>query len=118
MLCYSHTNKTDKSSKNSGLKVNGGLMKVYFAILACLLSLTACSDQQISTTYLCDKHTVKLIAINQKNAELTFNNHTYLLNRERSASGNKYINEDVLFWGKGNNAMLIIAGKKYQCVTE
>ena len=93
-------------------------MKVYLAIVSGLLSLTACNDPQISTTYLCDKSTVNLNVINQSNAELTFNNHTYLLNRERSASGNKYINEDVLFWGKGNNAMLIIAGKKYQCVTE
>jgi len=93
-------------------------MKMHLVIVINLLSLTACSDQQIRTAYLCDKSTVNLNVINQSNAELTFNNHTYLLNRERSASGNKYINEDVLFWSKGKNAMLIVAGKKYQCITE
>jgi membrane-bound inhibitor of C-type lysozyme len=92
-------------------------MKVHLVIVASLLSLTACSDQQISTAYLCNKNTVILNVINNKNAELTFNNDIYLLNHEESASGNKYINENVLFWGKGNNAMLIVAGKKYQCTT-
>ena len=92
-------------------------MKVHMVIMASILSLTACSDQQISTPYLCNKNTAILNVINNKNAELIFNNDIYLLNQEKSASGNKYINEDVLFWGKGNNAMLIIAGKKYQCTT-
>ncbi|MEI8704993.1 MliC family protein [Pseudoalteromonas sp. B62] len=52
-----------------------------------------------------------LSIINDKYAELTFNNKTHLINHEKSASGNKYISENVLFWGKDNHAMLIISGK-------
>jgi membrane-bound inhibitor of C-type lysozyme len=93
----------------------GGKMKVYLALIAILLSLTACSDLKTSTAYQCDDESVKLNIINNSEAELIFNNKVHVLNHEKSASGNKYINEEVLFWGKGNEAMLIIAGKKRQC---
>lgn len=89
-------------------------MKVHLAIVAALLSLMACNEPQISTTYLCDKSTVNLNIINQNNAELTFNNHTYLLNRKKSALANKYINK---FYFEVKVTMQIIASKKYQCTT-
>lgn len=91
-------------------------VKINIAIIVSLLSLIACSEQQVNTTYLCGKKKLTLSIINDKYAELTFNNETHLINHEKSASGNKYISENVLFWGKDNHAMLIISGKKQQCI--
>ncbi|MCQ8891306.1 MliC family protein [Pseudoalteromonas carrageenovora] len=90
-------------------------MKVHIAIIAGLLSLTACSEQQNSATYNCGKQNAVLNIINGSQAKLVFNKKTHLLSHEESASGNKYINEKVLFWGKGKEAMLIIEGNKLQC---
>ncbi|WP_405602888.1 MULTISPECIES: MliC family protein [unclassified Pseudoalteromonas] len=90
-------------------------MKLHLAFIISLLSLIACSDKQLSTLYSCDANTLIIKPINDEKAKLTFNNQTYSLNYEKSASGNKYINGNILFWSKGDNAMLIIAGKKHQC---
>ena len=89
-------------------------MKLHLAFVISLLSLIACSDKQLSTLYSCDANTLVIKPINDEKAKLTFNHQTHSLNYEKSASGNKYINEDVLFWGKENNTILIVAGKKHQ----
>jgi membrane-bound inhibitor of C-type lysozyme len=46
---------------------------------------------------------------------LTFKDNEFLLNRQVSGSGVKYSADNVLFWSKGDEAMLILKGKKYQC---
>ncbi|GAA58813.1 hypothetical protein P20652_0670 [Pseudoalteromonas sp. BSi20652] len=91
-------------------------MKVHLAIIASLLNLAACGELPGTTTYNCEGINTKLNITNNSEAELIFNNKAYTLNHEKSASGNKYISEEVLFWGKENKAMLIIAGKKRQCI--
>jgi membrane-bound inhibitor of C-type lysozyme len=90
-------------------------MKATLVLMACLLSLIGCSEKTTSTHYVCNNKKAVLSTLKNQEAELTFNNKTYNLSHEESASGNKYINKKVLFWGKGAEAMLIILGKKYHC---
>jgi membrane-bound inhibitor of C-type lysozyme len=89
-------------------------MKHAIVIIA-LIALTACNKQPVTNNYVCDNATAKLDIISNKQAKLSFYDHDYILNHEVSASGSKYINQEVLFWSKGEQAMLIINGKKYQC---
>ena len=87
----------------------------YYAIAIGLLSISACNEQPVISHYLCNQAPAKLDIISNKHATLSFNNQDYLLNHEVSASGAKYINKEVLFWSRGNQAMLIINGEKYHC---
>ncbi len=89
-------------------------MKHAIVIIA-LIALTACNKQPVTNNYVCDNALAKLDIISNKQAKLSFYDHDYILNHEVSASGSKYINQEVLFWSKGEQAMLIINGKKYQC---
>ncbi len=84
-------------------------------VIIALIVLTACNKQPSINNYICDNAPAKLDIISNKQAKLSFYNHDYILNHEVSASGSKYINQEVLFWSKGEQAMLIINGKKYQC---
>ncbi|MCK8104471.1 MliC family protein [Pseudoalteromonas sp. 2CM36K] len=89
----------------------------HYAITITLIALVACNEQPITTNYMCDNTAAQLDIISNKQATLRFNKHDYLLTHEVSASGSKYINNKVLFWSKGEQAMLIINGKKYQCTS-
>jgi membrane-bound inhibitor of C-type lysozyme len=93
-------------------------MKSLLIIASYVLGLTACTDPQTKALYLCDQQVATLTTINEHSAILSINNKNYQLTHERHASGNKYISEDVLFWGKSNEAMLIVAGTKYRCVQQ
>ncbi|WP_407070242.1 MliC family protein [Pseudoalteromonas sp. SK18] len=84
-------------------------------VIIALIVLTACNKQPSINNYICDNAPAKLDIISNKQAKLSFYDHDYMLNHEVSASGSKYINQEVLFWSKGEQAMLIINGKKYQC---
>ena len=89
-------------------------MKHAIVIIA-LIALTACNKQPVTNNYVCDNAPAKLDIIRNEQAKQSFYDHDYILNHEVSASGSKYINQEVLFWSKGEQAMLIINGKKYQC---
>ena len=84
-------------------------------VIIALIVLTACNKQPSINNYICDNAPAKLDIISNKQAKLSFYDHDYMLNHEVSASGSKYINQEVLLWSKGEQAMLIINGKKYQC---
>ena len=47
--------------------------------------------------------------------ELTFSGNTYVLPRERAASGAMYSVESVSFWNKGDEALIEIGAKRYSC---
>jgi membrane-bound inhibitor of C-type lysozyme len=93
-------------------------MKALLIIALTVLGLSACNEPTINTRYLCNQKEATLSVINEQTAALTLNNNTYQLSREKSASGNKYINKNVLFWSKDNEAMLIIEGTKYHCLQQ
>ena len=86
-------------------------------VIIALIVLTACNKQPSINNYICNSAPAKLDIISNKQAKLSFYDHDYMLNHEVSASGSKYINQEVLFWSKGEQAMLIIKGKKYHCNT-
>ncbi|ASM52471.1 MULTISPECIES: MliC family protein [Pseudoalteromonas] len=93
-------------------------MKALLIIALTVLGLSACNEPTINTRYLCNQKEATLSVINEQTAALTLNNNTYQLSREKSASGNKYINKNVLFWSKDSEAMLIIEGTKYHCLQQ
>ncbi len=87
-------------------------------VIIALIVLIACNKQPSINNYICNSAPAKLDIISNKQAKLSFYDHDYMLNHEVSASGSKYINQEVLFWSKGEQAMLIIKGKKYHCNTD
>ena len=50
--------------------------------------------------------------------ELTLAEQSHVLLRERSASGARYVGDEVEFWNKGSEVMLRIGEQRYQCSTE
>ena len=86
----------------------------YPIIIITLLTLSACTEHTTTYRYSCNTIPAELV-VNEQQATLNFNNENYILNSEISASGAKYANKDALFWGKGEQAMMIINGEKYQC---
>lgn len=69
-------------------------MKHAIVIIA-LIALTACNKQPVTNNYVCDNVPAKLDIISNKQAKLSFYDHDYILNHEVSASGSKYINQEV-----------------------
>jgi len=92
-------------------------MKATIVLVVCLQCL-GCNKKITSTHYTCNNKKVILSTLSNQEAEITFNNKTYNLSHEESASGNKYINKEVLFWGQDTEAILIILGKKYHCTLQ
>ena len=81
-----------------------------------LVTLCACAEQSAPSNYLCDGTlSASIVENNDEEARLTFKDNEFLLNRQVSGSGVKYSADNVLFWSKGDEAMLILKGKKYQC---
>ncbi|TGV19105.1 hypothetical protein E5N72_03035 [Pseudoalteromonas sp. MEBiC 03607] len=81
-----------------------------------LVTLCACAEQATANNYLCDNGlTASIVDNNEDEATLSFVDNTYTLYREVSGSGIKYSDDHVLFWSKGDEAMLILKGKKYHC---
>ncbi|WP_372762610.1 MliC family protein [Pseudoalteromonas sp.] len=93
-------------------------MKLLLVITLATLSVAACNEPQTSTHYVCNQQIATVTTINAHSAWLTFNNKRYKLSHEQNASGDKYINDHVLFWGKANEATLIINGTRYRCQTQ
>ncbi len=48
--------------------------------------------------------------------ELESNSRSAVLRRERSASGERYVNDERVFWTKGGEALYIVNGVKSECV--
>lgn len=91
------------------------MYKTIFLITS-LLAVTACSEQAQSDVYSCDnQQSATITSEDDENAKLEYKQQQYQLVRQQSASGVKYTNNDVLFWTKGNEAMLIIDGNKHHC---
>jgi membrane-bound inhibitor of C-type lysozyme len=83
---------------------------------AILLVLAGCTEHTKSEVYMCEGLQIATITSHSDEiAELNYNHIEYQLVRKNSASGVKYSNENVLFWTKGNEAMLIINGHKQHC---
>ncbi len=93
-------------------------MKATIVLVVYLLCLIGCNDKTTTTHYVCNDNKAVLNILANEKAELTFKNKTYHLTHAKSASGNKYISNKVLFWGKGTEAMLIISGNKHLCSTK
>ncbi|MBQ4834113.1 MliC family protein [Pseudoalteromonas sp. MMG010] len=90
-------------------------MTKLLTLLLTLLALIGCEQSSIKQSYLCDG-TIKITTLIKNNTlSLIMHNKTYYLTRERSASGEKFTNKQILFWQKGNESMLIKAGNKYHC---
>ncbi len=98
---------------------NSRIPFMYKALLlttSLLITLSACTQQENIDTFTCDsKLNATITNQDEESATLDYNKHQYQLIRQRSASGVKYTNENVLFWTKGKEAMLIIDGNKYHC---
>lgn len=94
------------------------ILTMYKTLLIALsvLGLSACAEQSQSQTFACDADlTATLTSVDEQNAVLKYNQQEFQLTKQRGASGVKYGNDDVLFWSKGNEAMLIINGNKHTC---
>lgn len=84
-----------------------------------VISLSACSEQLDNQVFTCDNQQTAIIANNSdEKATLKYDHQQYQLVRQRSASGVKYSSDDVLFWTKEKEAMLIINGNKHHCKLE
>ena len=47
--------------------------------------------------------------------ELLLDNESMILTLERSASGAKYVKGDLVFWNKGDEALLLIGESRHSC---
>ncbi|TMP85539.1 hypothetical protein CWC05_18065 [Pseudoalteromonas ruthenica] len=97
-------------------------MKPSLIILLLVTLLSACSelsiepsDNSVGVSYRCDSGSVLKVEYNDSTATLTLDGDTYSLSGERSASGSKYTNGEMTFWGKGDEAMLMIGNETWQC---
>ena len=90
--------------------------------LIMLTALCGC-EQQLNTTdantasqqFRCNTGATFSFTRNGDSAEIVLDRDTYTLSGERAASGAKYSNESMAFWGKGDDAMLMINNETWQC---
>ena len=64
--------------------------------------------------YKCDNYKFST-NINSDEVTLYLPSRTVVLDKVRAASGAKYQNSDIMFWTKGDRALLEIKGKTYNC---
>ena len=98
--------------------------------LACLAIITACSSEvaapepldQAMTDYhefnCADVGLAKVRFVGPDTIELLVNDESMILPRERSASGAKYVKDDVVFWNKGDEALLSLGKSRHSCKRE
>ena len=98
--------------------------------LAWLAMIAACStevdapeplDQAMSDHHKFDCAAAGLVQIRfvgPETIELSLNDESMILSRERSASGAKYLNGDVVFWNKGSEALLWLGESRHSCNRE
>ncbi|NVK57515.1 MAG: META domain-containing protein [Alteromonadaceae bacterium] len=69
--------------------------------------------------FVCDAGQTLFVAfVGPETIRLTLNDEEETLRRERSASGAKYSNADMVFWNKGSEAMLQVKGSTFHCMAE
>lgn len=72
-----------------------------------------------TTTYQCDNRgKVTTRFLGPETIEITLAHRTLILQARRSASGAQYTGEDVTFWNKGDEALLIESGVKSHCTRQ
>jgi membrane-bound inhibitor of C-type lysozyme len=105
---------------NSPMQVN---LKVVFITTAILVSdcstlihpsLAKHEDAFSSQVYQCDDYEFSIYSDLDK-VTLYLTEGTVTLNRVRSASGAKYQNANLIFWNKGDRALLETAETTYSC---
>ena len=96
-------------------------------LLACLAVTAACTadepppeplDQAMATyhTFECgDAGPARVRFVGPETIELLMNDESLILVRERSASGAKYVADDIVFWNKGDEAMLETGAERFSC---
>ena len=93
------------------------LHTVKLLALFLLLSLSACSELQPSATdnagstqhYLCDKNKTLTVTHNSaKEITLEYLNQAHRLTLMTAASGEKYQNEQYIWWAKGQKGLLLL----------
>lgn len=62
-----------------------------------------------------DNLSVAVKFLGAETLEITLPDGKHTLQRERSASGARYAADGILFWNKGNEALLDIGGVKHDC---
>lgn len=97
-------------------------MNKFFMPLLFTLALGACSDMPSSQSapssavaYNCDSGESFAVDFKQPDAVLFYDGETIDLQGERTASGNKYSNDGISFWGKGDSAMLMMGEETWHC---
>lgn len=86
-----------------------------------LLALGACSPEakdagsEVFVFNCTDNLTASIRYLDPETAELTVNGGNHLLQRQRSASGARYVGPEVEFWNKGREAMLRLGESRYDC---
>ena len=48
--------------------------------------------------------------------QILISHHKHILQRVRTASGARYLGENIDFWNKGAEASLEVGNQRYQCV--
>jgi membrane-bound inhibitor of C-type lysozyme len=98
--------------------------------LACLAMIAACSSKvdvpepldQAMTDYdefdCAEEGLVRTRFVGPDTVELLLNDESMILTRERSASGAKYVKGDVVFWNKGDEALLLVGESRHSCKRE
>ncbi|WP_105265660.1 MliC family protein [Pseudoalteromonas sp. T1lg76] len=97
------------------------MTKGLFLAIPAALILSACNElpktQEGNTAinYRCDSGAIFSVRFNAERATLTLGQATHTLIGERAASGAKYSNEELTFWGKGDNSILMLNDETWQC---
>jgi membrane-bound inhibitor of C-type lysozyme len=68
------------------------------------------------TTFECpDLGSFAIRFLGPETLELKLSGRTHVLERQRTASGARYVGDDIDFWNRGDEAMLTIDGREYRC---
>ena len=101
-------------------------------ILSCTLltAICACSGEhelpepldQAMTDYdefdCADAGLARVRFVGPDTIELLLDDESMILASERAASGAKYVKGDVVFWNKGDEALLLLGEARHSCIRE
>jgi len=97
-------------------------------LTACLAITAACTAEepppeplgQAMTTYHTfecgDAGPARMRFVGPETLELLVHDESLILMQERSASGAKYVADDIVFWNKGDEAMLEMGAERFSCI--
>ncbi|WP_105253532.1 MliC family protein [Pseudoalteromonas sp. T1lg75] len=97
------------------------MAKILFLAIPATILLSACNElplteeRSVAVNYRCDSGATFSVRFGAESATLTLDQDTYTLHGERAASGAKYSNRELTFWGKGDNSILMINDETWQC---